>query len=241
MDNDEAKFILQAHRPHGQDADDPKVAAALEHARRDPELSRWLEEEMAFDLAMTEKLSEYPPPAGLKENILAGGKLVHPVAFWKRPSALALAACFAVLFVLTLFSPPSKAQAQTVAEFAADHAANRTTLGHSGESFAELRRFLKGRDVALPPGLDGVPTMGCCEGHFDGRHFSIICFKSKGKGLRPEVHLFVFDRTDLPDLPSMHEVNLSQQGDWAVACWSSNDLSYVLARVGKKESLKELL
>jgi hypothetical protein len=241
MDNEEAKFILQAHRPHGQDVDDPRVVAALEHARRDPELSRWLAAETAFDRAMTEKLAECRPPAGLKETILAGGKLVRPVVFWRRPAVLAIAACFAVLFLVTLLTPPDKAQAKSLDEFAAEYVATLTRLGHKGESLDELRPFLKGREVVVPVGLAGVPTMGCCEGSYQGKNFSIICFKAVGDGLRPEVHLLVFDSKDLSDLPDRREAMMSQQGDWALACWSKGGLSYVMARVGNKESLKKLL
>lgn len=240
MDNEEAKFLLQANRPHGQDAEDPKIAEALEHARRDPELSRWLEEEQAFDRLMSNKLSAGPVPDGLKETILAGGKLVRPVAFWRRPAVLAVAACFAILLVLTLFSP-QVAEARSVDKFAAEYVATLTKLGHTGESFEQLRPFLRGRDVSVPSGLKGVPTVGCCEGKFNGKNFSIICFKSNEDGLRPEVHLLVFDREDLPDLPEPGQAMLSQQGDWSVACWSKEKLSYVLAKVGKKESLKKLL
>ena len=164
---------------------------------------------------------------------------------WVRAIAaaavLAIAACFAVLFLVTLLAPPSVAQAKPVDEFAAEYVASLTRLGHKGESLEELRPFLKGRAVVVPAGLGGVPTMGCCEGSYDGRRFSIICFKANGEGLRPEVHLLVFDSKDLPGLPAQKEAMLSQRGDWALACWSAKGLSYVMARVGKKESLKKLL
>jgi len=44
MDSGEAKFILSAYRPEGQDASDPRFAEALEQVRRDPILQRWFED-----------------------------------------------------------------------------------------------------------------------------------------------------------------------------------------------------
>lgn len=240
MDNEQAKFILQAYRPGGQDAEDPEVIAALEHARRDPELDRWLEDSIAADRAIAEKLRGCAPPAGLRETILAGGRLARPIPFWRRPSVLAVAACFAVLFGLTIFKP-AQTQAQPVDQFAAEYVSGLTKLSHPGSSLEDLEPFLRGRRVECPPGLKKLGTVGCCEGKYQGKRFSIICFKSKEEGLRPEVHLLVFDRADLPDLPPNHEPAVSQQGDWAIACWTRGDLSYVMARVGKKESIRGLL
>jgi len=42
MNNQEAKFILAAYRPGGQDASDPLFAEALEQVRRDPDWQRGL-------------------------------------------------------------------------------------------------------------------------------------------------------------------------------------------------------
>ncbi|MGB0578515.1 MAG: hypothetical protein ACPGVU_02330 [Limisphaerales bacterium] len=240
MDNEQAKFILQGYRPGGQDAEDPEVLAALEQAKHDSELGRWLEENIATDRAISQKLRECAVPYGLRETIIAGGRLARPNLFWRRPSVLAVAAAFAVLIGITIFAPP-QTHAQPVDSFAAEYVAGLTKLSHPGNSLDDLKPFLRGRKVDCPPGLKALGTVGCCEGYYEGKHFSIICFKAEEEGLRPEVHLLVFDRTDLPDLPSQNEPMVSEQGDWVIACWSKGDLSYVMARVGKKESVRDLL
>ncbi len=84
MDNREAKFLLSAYRPSGQDADDPCFAEALEQARRDPVLERCFNESIAFDATMTEKLRAVEVPPDLRENILAGVK-DQPSASLVRP------------------------------------------------------------------------------------------------------------------------------------------------------------
>ena len=56
MNNEEAKLILQAYRPGGQDANDPRFREALEQARRDPELARWFANEQALDSRISTKV-----------------------------------------------------------------------------------------------------------------------------------------------------------------------------------------
>ena len=101
MNNTEAKFILNAYRPNGRDANDATFSAALAQAKSDPALSVWFAREQAHGAAVAAKLHEVVPPAGLREAILAGGrvsgeKLSAPVttqrSFWNRPVWLAAAA-----------------------------------------------------------------------------------------------------------------------------------------------------
>ena len=84
MDNRQAKFILNAYRPGGQDGIDPRFAEALEQARRDPILERWFLDSLAFDAAITEKLRANEVPPDLRENILAGVKVSRPLR-WSNP------------------------------------------------------------------------------------------------------------------------------------------------------------
>src|SRR5437867_4392387 len=79
MDNREAKFILGAYRPNGQDAGDPRFSEALEQVRRDPMLERWFNESIAFDRAITEKWRAIEVPPDLRENILAGVRVSRPL------------------------------------------------------------------------------------------------------------------------------------------------------------------
>src|SRR6201995_5191381 len=70
--NESAKFVLNAYRPSGADAQDPVFRAALEQASRDPELAAWFKEQRSFDLLIAEKLAEVQPPATLYSTIVAG-------------------------------------------------------------------------------------------------------------------------------------------------------------------------
>ena len=71
MHEQEARLILQAYRPGGQDQNDPHFAEALQETVRNSELGRWFAEEQAFDQAIAAHLEKMPAPFGLKTRILA--------------------------------------------------------------------------------------------------------------------------------------------------------------------------
>ncbi len=103
MNNQEAKFILSAYRPSGEDAVDPKVAEALEQVRRDPELAEWLANKRAFDVAMSDIVCSAAIPRDLRGNILAGGKISQPKLWRTRPVIFALAAAIVLFAVVAVF------------------------------------------------------------------------------------------------------------------------------------------
>src|SRR5438128_2179206 len=100
MDDREAKFILNAYRPGGQDASDPRFAEALEQARRDPVLEQWFKESVAFDATVTEKLRAVAVAVDLRENILAGVKISRPLRWSKPFIKLAIAAALISMAIL---------------------------------------------------------------------------------------------------------------------------------------------
>ena len=93
MNNQEAKLILQAYRPNGQDASDPFFAEALEQVHRDPELKKWFEEETIINSRIQARLqTAIPFPPSLKSELLALQKTVQPVSWWFQPMKLAAVA-----------------------------------------------------------------------------------------------------------------------------------------------------
>ena len=90
--NESAKFVLNAYRPNGADAQDPVFRAALEQAARDPELAAWFKEQRTFDSLIAGKLAEFEPPASLYATILAGISNRSPMRRFNIRPLLALAA-----------------------------------------------------------------------------------------------------------------------------------------------------
>src|SRR5580692_823989 len=97
MNRDEAKDILQLYRQHTADAQDPQVAAALELARRDPELAGWLEMHCAREFVLSEKFRQIPVPEGLKEQIISEHAASRRGVPQRRQLVLAVAALVMLL------------------------------------------------------------------------------------------------------------------------------------------------
>src|SRR5260370_29343839 len=101
MNNQEAKLILKAYRPGGQDAADPLVTEALEQARRDPVLQAWFAEEQAVDSCVQAKLrTAVVAPLELKGRLLALQKIVQPPPLLRQPIKMTAAAAVMLLLAL---------------------------------------------------------------------------------------------------------------------------------------------
>jgi hypothetical protein len=240
MDNEVAKFILQAYRPHGQDADDPKMAEAIEQSRRDPDLGRWLDEEQAFDKEVSAKIRSVPVPAGLRETIIAGATVIPTRSWWRQPSAWAVAAAIVVLSALMFLTPGANHEA-----FAAEYVAGLTELDHKDHEVKSLCQWLAENNghcnLNIPATLRGMISVGCRVADWNGRKFSLICFRAPTGDLQPVVHLLVFDSNELPELPSVAAPRVTQRGVWAIASWTDGERSYIVARVGDEESVRSIL
>lgn len=108
MNRQEAQFILQAYRPGGEDAADPRFREALELVQRDPELARWFAHEQTLDARLSTRLRALlQPPPFLKAQLLAQRKAVRPAfgwSLWRRPLwQLAAVACVFLLLALVVF------------------------------------------------------------------------------------------------------------------------------------------
>src|SRR6266496_3824480 len=95
-----AKEILLRFRPGTTDASDPEFAAALEQAKRDPELGRWFAQHQALYNAIRGRLKQLPVPAGLKEDILAGYRPAATPVWWQQPAFQAMAAAAAIALLI---------------------------------------------------------------------------------------------------------------------------------------------
>src|SRR5581483_4833951 len=101
MDRDEARQILALHRPGSPDAEDPRMAEALDLARRDPELAAWFEQHSAVHAAIRAKLKAIPVPSGLKRDIILA-RQEHQRIIPLPGTIKILAAAAAIVFLLSL-------------------------------------------------------------------------------------------------------------------------------------------
>lgn len=248
MDNREAKFILSAYRPGGQDASDPRFSQALEQARRDPILERWFRESIAFDAAVTEKLCAVEVPADLRESILAGVKVSRPLRWMKPFGAWAIAAAILLAaivgsLILRETARPRLAGWQTEGLRTITSLVNgRASFDAQSHRAGELVNWLQVHDAPvaqrLPQNLETLEGLGCKMFLWNRELVSVVCFRRPDGGL---IHLVVTKASAAADRALEGEPKLVQQGEWATATWRKGDMIYMLALEGSREQLQSYL
>ncbi len=248
MDNHEAKFILSAYRPGGQDAGDPRFSDALEQARRDPMLEQWFRESVAFDAAVAEKLSATAVPADLRENILAGGKVSRPSRWTKPFVRWAIAAAFVLVaivgsLVLREAARPRLAAWQTNALGVISSVINgKSKFDFQAHSATELVSWLAANHAPvaqeIPQRLVGLQSLGCKTFSWNGTPVSVICFMREDGGL---VHLVAMSPSRQTRAGTTHDPQIVTQGAWATATWQAGDAAYMVALEGSREQLRSYL
>jgi hypothetical protein len=249
MDNREAKFMLSAYRPGGQEANDPRFAEALEQVRRDPILHHWFDESVAFDAAMTEKLSATLVPSDLRESILTGVKVTHAPHLknrWRKWAIAAAVVLSATLGVLiwhnTRPAPVAGWQLQALDAILSSIARNESHFDAISRNPADLVNWLSANHAPtgerLPDNLDKLPSIGCKTFFWHGKPVSLICFTlPEGRA----IHLVIANASADSDRAIKHEAKAIQQGHWATATWREGEMIYMLALDGSRDELRRYL
>ena len=252
MNNTEAKFILNAYRPGGRDADDATFRAALAQAKSDPALGAWFAREQAHGSAVAAKLREVTPPAGLREAILAGGRAsdgslsAKPAttarSFWHQPVWLAAAAAVAVLLVVSVSLWPKRAAANAaLTDFALFDSLEPQKHGGHGEATGALQAALSQDTTrlagALPLDFAALRTNGCRTVNLAGHDVLEVCFKRDGAWF----HCYVARVEDFPGAPAKAEPSFAQSGKVAAAAWADGTHRFVVASVAGRAAVQRLL
>ena len=243
MDNEQAKCILRACR----DTDEPLVAEALEFARRDPALARWLEQERALDAAIADKLRSLPTPAGLKASILAAAKAAPLPVRTSRRTILTAAALIVLIAVgLAIWLPILTWRADSFTAFQVDMSgflSERFRLQFPSSDLAEMQGWLAAKheikDYRVPLSLAArAKPAGCRVLDWNGRKVGLLCFYTPDGKV---VHFVVIDRADLPDAPIATQPEFARRGNWTSATWSSGDKVYFVMSPLDEARLRSLL
>jgi len=245
MNAQQAKFILQGYRPNGADAGDATFCEALEYARNDPALREWFAREQAFDTRVTAKLNEIPVPPGLREAILAGGRVTAAEAprraSWRQPVWLALAASIVLLLVagVTRWSRQSHG-INTLAELAltdTEHTWNHH--GFHGEQADALQTMLSQASTRvgaqLPVDFDRLRKTGCRTLSFQGHDVLEVCFQRNGVWF----HCYIAQRTDFPALAAAPA--FMERGDLSGMSWADAAHVYVVVSGAGRAALEKLI
>ncbi len=247
MDNREAKFILSAYRPGGQDANDRRFSEALNQARRDPILQRWFEESVAFDAAMTKKLGTIIPPDDLRESVLAGAKISR-VSPWKNRFGRAIAAALIIaagvgVAVWQKTRPVQAASWQTHAlAVISSLVRNESSFDKESRNPGELIGWLRASHTPtaekLPPKLEKLESLGCKTFSWNGTPVSVICFARPDGGL---IHLVATNAMPASARRWTAKPAFVKQGEWTMMTWRERDNVYMLVVEGSAEPLRSYL
>jgi uncharacterized membrane protein YbaN (DUF454 family) len=247
MNNQEAKLILQAYRPGGQDASDPLFAEALEQCRRDPELQKWFAEESALDSHIQSKLQKaITIPSDLRANLLAQRKIVRPTIWWRQPVwAMAAAASLVLLATLAViwFKPSSQLQfADFRLAMMAMSRQKMMNLDFHSQDMAQIKDWLKAQHVAadfdVPASLNNAPVHGCKVIDWHGHKVTLLCFMPNGGG---HFDLFVIDAARFRDFSPSSTPQFAASDGMTTAVWRSGDKTYLLGGMVDEEQLRKIL
>jgi hypothetical protein len=243
MNNQEAKLILQAYRPDGQDAADPFFAEALEQAKRDPELQKWFGEENALNARLQTRLeTAIPVPSSLKANLLALRKTVRPVPWWFQPMKLAAAAVILLSLVAAfLLLPQRPTQLASFRETMARSSAQmQEHVAFESHDFGKIKQWLQNHNTDanfdLPSVLQAGIPQGCRVVDWNGHKATMICYFVNGE----HMDLFVMDRTGLPGFPENSAPQFAKAGSLMTVTWADGRNVYLLTGQSK-ELLQKVL
>jgi len=257
MDRNEAKLILQACRPNGQDDSLPAFAEALAMAERDPELKAWWEAQRAFDRAISSKLSGIPVPADLRATIMAGRKIEQMTPRYRLPYWLAAAAVVVLCVGLAPRYWPGTTETKVTSLAAADTTpslvnhdyekgvfdyldSDAMSLAMLSPDHDKVAAWLKQRSSPtgnIPGKMVSLPSAGCQTFAVHGHTVSLICFALADGGY---AHLFIVEKNALSDPPG-NSPEFRKNGEWNLATWSDEGHSYMLATEDTADQLKQLL
>lgn len=251
MNNEEAKYVLNAYRPGGQDAGDEFFQSALERAHDDPALHHWFSDQQEFDLKIASALREVHVPPALKNRILAGGNLPQPASrpWYKSWSAGLAVAAAVVLFLGVGFgllnrTEPAPLTRTDLVEQVGERLEEGVSLGLMADDMNEINAWLADRGTTgpslLPGRLADLQALGCQVLDLAGRPVSLICLQHNGH----IVHLLVMDRRILVEPTDPGEAErpmVTRRNEWAIAQWSDERHAYVLAGRMPRERLEQFL
>ncbi len=235
MTRAEAQEILLLYRPDMDEAVDPQMAAALDLARRDPELGRWFDEHCAFQKAMREKFQQIEVPTDLKRRLLAQmnseDKIIRPAIWWRQPAWLAAAAAvILVIGIVAMWSRPSSSDGFANYESRMVSGALRQyQMDIRTNNLEAVRHTLEALGApggySIPKGLQRLSLTGGGALRWQDNPVAMVCFD---RGDKQMLFLFVMNRAAIKDPPSETPTTGVVRGLFT-ASWSEGDKVYLLA------------
>ena len=245
MDEQQARLILKAYRPGGQDESDPHFSEALREAERNPQLAQWFADEQAFDKAIADRLEKIPAPLGLKTRILANARVrtESTRSRWLVGLATVAALLFLCAQIISFWRNPTPATGalRDYAREMVSFVRIPPRLDMETNDLAKIENWVaqkKSFSVVAPSALASLEPAGCRALSFRGHDVTLICFHRDRNRL---AHLFVVDRAALPTLKPGQRPVFSTEGEWTTASWAQGGHVYTVAVQGDRAAVQSYL
>jgi hypothetical protein len=250
MTNQQAQFVLHAYRPNGADAADATFGEALEQTRRDPALAQWFAAQQRFDRAVSAQLAALPPPAGLREAILAGARASRgeaapaaPVSRrWLSPTWLALAASLALVATVSVLVWPKEAIGkEALLDFAITDMRDADHEGRRGSETAKFQALLGTADARLgrtmPVDFARLRADGCRTVSFRGKELLEVCFERNGQWF----HCYVAQAKDFPQVAARLATVFRHADGITAGAWRDGEHIFIVASTAGREAIERLI
>ena len=245
MDEKRARLILDSYRPGVDDPGDPQFAEALEEVAGNPSLAEWFVAEQSFDQAIAAHLEAVPAPFGLKTRILAQAKAPATSRYGRW--IIGLAGVAALLFLLSQVADvwrraaPESTVLPAYASEMVSFIRVPPSLEMESANLNAIKGWLTQKEAVrpnIPPNLAALAPVGCRILSFRQHDVTLICFHRGSDAL---AHLFVVDRTALPQMKPGDAVIFQREGEWMTAVWAEKDQVYMIAVQGGEAAVQDYL
>lgn len=233
MDRFAAQDVLRRYRPGTSDELDAEVKEALALAAQDPELSQWLERQLAVGRAVRSAVRSAPVPPDLHQLLLDAEFKRRREQFWKHTLVRYAIAASVALFASLLFlqyAVPSRDEFGAYRDRMVKFARRSYRMDMLSADLGQIRTFLAKshnyEDFALPAGLQHLPGIGCAVLHWHDRPVSLVCLESPEHKI---LYLFVTTRTHWHGEPDVRVPDVQAISTLTTASWSQGDKTYFLA------------
>ncbi len=246
MDRHEAKEILLLFRPGTRDAEDPKMAEAMQFAQSDAELARWFAGHCSLYVTMRSRLKEISIPVDLHAKIMRDeaqrrGKIVE-LRKWLLPLA---AAAMVLLLGIGAWAVYLQMHQDNFGDYR-ERMAKLPQRGYSMTMFStnltDIHTYLLKNqcpDYDLTKPLAALTGKGCATLEWRDRRVSMVCLKDPAA--KKDLYLFAMDRAKVENAPASSEPKFEQVRELMTASWTVGDKVYILAGSGSEAELKRYL
>lgn len=250
MNRDEAKSILLLYRPDLGTEGDPQITDALNLAKADPELARWLDEHCARQRRLRGALRSIAAPEGLQEQIVSEERARLRRTGKRRNTLVAALVVVSLLaFGALWFSrQPSDTRFSVYQNRMVSNALRGYAMDLMTHDAGEIRAYLANKaapaNYVLPAPLQHAEAVGCSVQTWNGASVSMICFRT-GKPLPPgdqsDLWLFVVDRNAVDKSPESSATIIAPVKGLITAVWTQGASLYLLGTAGDENTIRQYL